>query len=320
MGVGEQAHDAVLRVVRVLVLVDEQVVEGALPAFADIVEALQQVDAAHQQVIEVHRVRGVQPALVELEHVGHDLVEEVADVLAELRRRDEPVLLGRDARVDATRREALGVAPELLEAGLDDAHLVGLVVDREVRAVPEAIGFTAQDAAAGGVERHHPHASRLADEQLDALAHLGGGAVRERDREHLVRTHAALAEEVADARGQHARLPRARPGDHERRAVGQGDRLALRWVQTSEQLVVGVGGHAHLPTIATALARARLPAGRQAYSAGASAARRLRAQSSSEAISGMSRAAATLQSMPWAMNARRRSGPAPESSPHNSCS
>ena len=43
--VGEQAHDAVLRVVRVLVLVDEQVVERALPALAHVVEALEQVDA-----------------------------------------------------------------------------------------------------------------------------------------------------------------------------------------------------------------------------------------------------------------------------------
>ena len=65
-----------------------------------------------------------------------------------------------------------GIAPELLEAGLDDAHLVGLVVDREVRAVAEAVGLAPQDAAAGGVERHHPHAARLPDELLDALAHL----------------------------------------------------------------------------------------------------------------------------------------------------
>ena len=108
--VGEQPDDAVLRVVRVLVLVDEQVVERSLPALAHVVEALQQLDAAHQEVVEVHRVRGVQPALVELEDVGHDLVEEVADVLAEISRRDEPVLLGRDARVDAARREALRVA------------------------------------------------------------------------------------------------------------------------------------------------------------------------------------------------------------------
>ena len=85
VGVGEQAHDPVLRVVRVLVLVDQQMVERALPALAHVVEALQQVDAAHQEVVEVHGVGRVQAPLVQLEDVGHDLVEEVADVLAEHR-------------------------------------------------------------------------------------------------------------------------------------------------------------------------------------------------------------------------------------------
>src|SRR6185312_15212137 len=102
------------------------------------------------------------------------------DVLAELRGGDQAVLLGRDARMDAARREALGVAPELLEAGLDDAHLVGLVVDREVRAVAEAVGLAPQDAATRGVERHHPHSARGSDELVDAIAHLPRGAVRER--------------------------------------------------------------------------------------------------------------------------------------------
>ena len=210
---------------------------------------------AHQQVVEVHRVRGVQAALVELEDVGHDLVEEVADVLAEHRGRDEAVLLRRDARVDAARREALRVAAQLLEARLDDPHLVGLVVDREVRAVAEPVGLAPQDAPAGGVERHHPHAARLADEVLDALAHLGRGAVRERDREDLVRPRAALAEQVADARGEHARLAGAGARDHEGGAVGQRHRLPLGGVQPGEELVGRVGRRAHPSTIATASPR-----------------------------------------------------------------
>ena len=44
--------------------------------------------------------------------------------------------------MDAARREALRVLAELLEAGLDEPHLVLVVVDRERRAVPEALGFT----------------------------------------------------------------------------------------------------------------------------------------------------------------------------------
>ena len=199
-----------------------------------------------------------------------------------------------------------GSRPELLEAGLDDAHLVGLVVDREVRAVAEAVGLAPQDAAAGGVERHHPHAARRADELLDALAHLGRGAVRERDREDLVRPRAALAEQVADARGEHARLARAGARDHERGPVGQGHRLPLGGVQPCEQLVGRVGSRAHGSTIATAFAGACPPP--SAAPSLELALSRSRAQFSSHAICGMSSAAATLQSMPCAMNARSRSG------------
>ena len=76
--------------------------------------------------------------------------------------------------MDAARREPLRVAVELLEALLHEPDLVGLVVDREVRPVPEPRRLAAEDPAAGGVERHHPGGARgRADEVLDALPHLG---------------------------------------------------------------------------------------------------------------------------------------------------
>jgi len=99
-------------------------------------------------------------------------------------RADERVLRVRDLGVDAARREALRVAIELLEAALDEADLVGLVVDREVRAVAEPFGLATQDATARRVEGEDPdRAGRRADHALDALAHLGCRLVRERDRE-----------------------------------------------------------------------------------------------------------------------------------------
>ena len=52
----EQLQHPVLRVVGVLVLVDEHVAEGLRVALADVLEQLQQVDRAEQQVVEVHRV------------------------------------------------------------------------------------------------------------------------------------------------------------------------------------------------------------------------------------------------------------------------
>ena len=84
----EQLEQAVLRVVRVLVLVDEDVAERFLPALAGLREALQHLDGQHQQVVEVHRVRRVHAPLVEVVDVGDRLVVERLDAARVLLRRD----------------------------------------------------------------------------------------------------------------------------------------------------------------------------------------------------------------------------------------
>ena len=145
---GQDLEQPVLRVVRVLVLVHQDVAEGLLPALAGLGEALEHLDDEHQHVVEVDGVRGVEAALVELVHLGDRLVVERRDALAVVGGRDELVLRVRDLRVDAARNEALRILLELLEALPDEPHLVLRVVDREVRAVPEALGLGPEDAAA----------------------------------------------------------------------------------------------------------------------------------------------------------------------------
>ena len=144
---GEKLQQHVLRVVRVLVLVDEDVAKRPGPPLVRLGEALQDVDREHQQVVEVDGVRREQPALVELVDVGDGLVVEARDTRRVLVGRDELVLRLRDLCVDAAGDEALRVAVELLEARLHEPHLVGLVVDREVRAVAEPFRLAAQDRA-----------------------------------------------------------------------------------------------------------------------------------------------------------------------------
>ncbi len=240
----EQLEQAVLGVVRVLVLVDEDVAERLLPFLQRLREALQHLDGEHQEVVEVDRVRAEQAALVEVVGLRDGLVVERRDALGVLGGRDELVLRGRDLRVDAARDEALRVALELLQAGLRQPHLVGLVVDREVRAVAEPRGLPAQDPPAGGVEGQDPDRARdRAEQVLEPLAHLSRGLVRERDREDLVRLHADGVEQVRDAVGEDARLPGARACDHEQRALGGEDRLALRRVQVGEIALWRGNGH-----------------------------------------------------------------------------
>jgi hypothetical protein len=69
------------------------------------------------------------------------------------------------------------------------------------------------------------------EEQLDALAHLLRGLVREGDREDLAGARAPGVDEVGDAVGEHPRLPGAGAREDQQRAVAVGDRLALRRVQ-----------------------------------------------------------------------------------------
>ena len=138
------------------------------------------------------------------------------------------------ARATRVGREALVVEVELGEAALDQALGVVGVVDREGRLVAQPLGLAAQDAGAHRVEGRDPHDARhRADEGADAAAHLAGGLVGEGDGEDLVGAHAAHADEVGDAVGEHARLARAGAGQDEQRALEVGHGLALRLVQAA---------------------------------------------------------------------------------------
>ena len=153
---GQELEEPVLRVVRVLVLVDQDVPEGLLPVLAGLREVLEHLDGEVEHVVEVDRVRLDEALLVSLVHVGDGLVVEGRDALLVVRGADEVVLGGRDLVVDAARDEPLRVLVELFEDLLGQPDLVGLVVDREVRAVAEALGLAAEDAPAGGMEREDP--------------------------------------------------------------------------------------------------------------------------------------------------------------------
>ena len=252
--------------VRVLVLVDEDVAERLAPALERLGEALEDLHREHEQVVEVDGVRGVEAPLVQLVRLGDGLIPERGDAARVLLRRDELVLRARDLRVDAARREALRVLAELLEARLDEPHLILVVVDREGRRVAEALCLAAQHPAAGGVEGEDPdRPRRLPEHPLEPLAHLPRRLVRERDREDLVRLHAARADEVRDAIGEDARLPGAGAGDDEERPLGRENGLALGLVEVGEVALGGRDGHRPMLAVAArrCFAAARSRSGRR---------------------------------------------------------
>ena len=235
----EQLQPAVLGAVRVLVLVDQDVLERAPISVAHLGEELEQVHAAEEQVVEVHRVRGVQALLVEVVDVGRRLLEEGRDLDPVGLRVEQAVLGVGDLAPDAARREALRIDVELLDAVLDEPQRILLVVDREAARIAELVGVAAQHSGAGRVEGHDPHgAYAAADERSDALAHLLRGLVGESDREDLARAGLARPDEMRDAVGQHASLAGPRSREDQERALPVQHGLALRRVQALEE---GVG-------------------------------------------------------------------------------
>jgi hypothetical protein len=96
--------------------------------------------------------------------------------------------------------------------------------------------MAAQDLGGHGVEGAEPaQALPLGTDQGErALAHLARGLVGEGDHQHLRRPGLALGEDVRDARGEHARLARARAGEDEQRAFGVEHGLALFGVEAFE--------------------------------------------------------------------------------------
>ncbi len=231
--------------VRVLVLVDEDVPERLAPALERLGEALEDLHGEHEHVVEVDRVRGVEAALVQLVRLGDGLIPEGGDPGRVLLGRHELVLRARDLRVDASRRKALRIFAELLEARLDEPHLILVVVDREAGRVAKALRLAPQHAAARRVEGEDPdRARRLAEHALEPFAHLPRRLVREGDRKDLVRLHPARADEVSDAIGEDARLAGAGSGDDEKRPFRREDGLPLGLVQVGEVALGSRDGHA----------------------------------------------------------------------------
>ncbi len=235
----EELGELVLGVVRVLVLIDEDVAEAVLEGLARVVMIADELDRLRQEVVEVERVPGLEEVLVDLESLGDDVLEAARGAAREVLGALEPVLGAADRVRHLGRRELLYVGGDLGERLADGAPLVGGVEDREPRLVADARRPAPEEPGAERVERRDRDGRLLSEELLDAFAHLARGLVGEGYGEDVPRRDSLLGE-VGDASRDDARLPRARARDHEERAVPVLDGLSLGGRQVVEE-------GAHLP-------------------------------------------------------------------------
>ena len=243
---GQQPQQAVLQRVGVLVLVDLHVAPAPVVAGEDVGAALEQRDGERDEVVEVQRVGPLELGVDLPPHRDDHLLDVVVqDEPAELVRRGggEP-LAGDDVALGARDRGQHLVAVDAglvgaREVAVQHALLVALVVDRVARRAPGVAGVRAQDPRAQRVEGAERDGGGEvgADAAREALAHLAGGLVGERDRQDLAGVRDAALDEVRGALGHDARLAGAGAGDDEQRAVGAQHGLALLGIQRAVRAV-----------------------------------------------------------------------------------
>ena len=122
----------------------------------------------------------------------------------------ETVVLGAaDGAKDQARLCLAGCGQVVLfQESLNHARLVISVIDVESLGQSDRFAVAAQHAGAEAVEGAHRHvACRLADHLVQAIAHLGGGLVREGHREDLPRGDPLVLNQPGDPMRDHARLP-----------------------------------------------------------------------------------------------------------------
>lgn len=112
MPAGQQRGQQILQVVRILILVDEDIAELALIVVAHILIFLQQADRQQDNIVKVDRIGLLQPSLVGRVELADALQAVIrADGGQKLLRRLHFILQAGDLREDGARRECLFVQP-----------------------------------------------------------------------------------------------------------------------------------------------------------------------------------------------------------------
>jgi len=121
---------------------------------------------------------------------------------------------------------------ELLDCPRHQPALVVRVIDHKARIKAKHRRLSAQNARADGVKGADGQTLAFwADQRAQPRDHLSGGFVRKGHRHDAIGRHALFGHEVGHPVGEHTRLARAGPGQHEHGTVRRADRLRLCTIQ-----------------------------------------------------------------------------------------
>jgi len=230
---GQMPDDLILRAVRVLELIHQQMRVALLVPAAHVGVLAQQHLAPDQEIIEIQGVVLGQDLVVTDEGTGHRFVP--------VRRR--AVGLGRHQIVFGPRNGSmhagglilLAVQVQFLERTRNDAALIVRIVDDKVLLHADIDAVSAQNPCADRVERaDHEFANVLADESLQTGGHFARRLVREGHRQDLPGTQALFAYQPGDTVREDAGFAGAWAGQDEHRTARRAHRFLLLRVQVIE--------------------------------------------------------------------------------------
>ena len=235
-------QDVGLQRVRVLVLVDEHVIEHRRQRVARLGRGRQRFPE-QQQVVVVQdvlialadRVRLEDlPDAVDLVHAPRVVtLQHVGELLAGVHR----PRVDRRERVLAREPSFPRGEPQLLAQQVHHVGTVGLVQHREVGTQAERATVEAEQPVGDRVERPTPHALglALAGRTLRAREHLACGAPAERQQQDPLRAHTAF-HQVSDATGEGGGLAGPGAGHDQQRSVAEQHGGALLRVEVVEHV------------------------------------------------------------------------------------
>ena len=247
----ELSDEHVLRVVGVLVFVHEDVAELVPVVFADLRAGLEQLDGAHDQIVEVDRVGHGQPVLVFGVYDGHqfvdvagtDLISALSGLVVAIDRLELVLPCGQrvfavgDLAEQHARRVPLHVDVEVSPDELDQAFAVGGVVDGEAGFESDLLAVAPKDAHACGMKGGDPHVFGLGpDESRETFAHFRRRLVGEGDGEDAARPE-AVRQKPGDAAGEHACFTGSRPRADEQGLTVVLHRFHLLLIEVLDQIL-----------------------------------------------------------------------------------
>ena len=238
LGCGEQREDAVLGLVGVLVLVDEDETEAFAVLAAHLFTVAQEEVGVEQDVVEVKCAGGLEPLLVvpvkggQFGHAVMLITPQHTAVGGILRREDQLVLGFGDAAEHARGLVNLIVQALLFDEGLHQGTRVGGIVNGIIGGEARIRAFHAQHTGKDAVKCAAPQSAHgfFAANAGYALVHLTGGLVG-KGQGHDAPRLVALTEQVGYLVSQHARLAGACARHHEERASQVGDGFQLGIVE-----------------------------------------------------------------------------------------